>query len=207
MNKLLIALLTLSITGNVYLLLQHTNIEVVESLPKKVIVKETKVVFEEKYKEKYLAATLEIRDLKKLLELKSGNEKKINTTAEQINNAFEAEFKSMLQKQAEHGEAKFHQEKIHPQWAGNVSSAFNELISTQADRDKYNFRDIECKSTTCRMVITPYFADGKNNQSLAQEATVAFRPSLSDKMPNFGTSYKLDKNTGDVVVYFWQSEK
>ncbi len=206
MNKLLIGLLTLSIAGNTYLILKPKDVVVQKSEPETVIVKEEKFIESDKYKDKYLAATLEIRNLKKMLEFKSEYSLNEDISQEMLNKFLETEMLEKISKDSVKGFEAFHSEQIDPIWSRKVESAFFDVVNINADVENYNFSDVECKSTTCRMRITPLSADGTNNLYLAREATAGFRPGMHENLPNFGTKYVLDENTGDVIVYFWQSQ-
>ncbi len=212
MNKIIIGLLTISLATNAYLLFKPKEVVVTELEPEKVVVQEKELIKDLELEKKYQAALLEIASLNNLLKNAETNDTEVSITPEEVaKNELKEQiitegYKKHLSNQSKKGMEAFYSEPVDPIWSHKVTSAIQAVINTEVEHDKYSLSNIECKSTTCRMSIRSYEADGTNNIQLAQVATMNFSPSNHPDMPNFGTKYVQNEKTGDVTVYFWQSK-
>lgn len=213
MKKFLIVGLILSIAANAYLFFNENDqsITKVISSPTKqqtnqnnnqVVGAETTLALEAKITELEKAIAeisaknkidqARILELEELLESNDGNSSFTQSTTSGSNNDLpeSKDFKEAIQDRESVIE-QFKEEKVDPSWAYRVQDDITDMIHESDLLLSMSFNGIECKTTKCRVSITP------NEQGMGHKVTAFFDVSSQLRETEYSKYLTISDNMGD----------
>lgn len=213
MKKILTVGLVLSLAANAYLFFNQNDqsITKVISTPTKqqtnqnnnqVVGAETTLALEAKITELEKAIAeisaknkidqARILELEELLESNDGNSSFTQSTTSGSNNDLpeSKDFKEAIQDRESVIE-QFKEEKVDPSWAYRVQDDITDMIHESDLLLSMSFNGIECKTTKCRVSITP------NEQGMGHKVTAFFDVSSQLRETEYSKYLTISDNMGD----------
>ncbi len=223
MNKFLMGLLMLSITGNIFQYLKPSEVVLENILPDKVIVKETETITLKDAtlesdlklsKDKLLEAEDEIarlqaeldliKDREELAKLNKAVDKDIKELADDEQSKISEETLAKIQKEKEAIRNLYQQESVDETWAYQTQDSLRNALNEFGNPSAYELNQIECKTSICKIKMTPYKQIQNGSVMVGINTTMAL--SASNHLREFSTNMELHEDNGvhSATVYVYK---